>query len=168
MRDLTAICAELGHRDVRTYLQSGNVVFIPRTGRIARDQAEADAGLADELAGAITTRTGLTVPVVVRRHEELAAALAANPFAASAPPTTLHLMFLSKQPAPADVARLDPRRSPPDAFAVIERDIHLRLPNGGARSKLTVAWFEKALGVTATARNWNTVRALAEMSVNPD
>lgn len=167
MRDLMAICTELGHRDVRTYLQSGNVVFVPRTGRIARDQLDADAALADELALAIATRTGLSVPIVVRRHDELVAALAANPFDRDAPPNTRHVMFLSEEPPASAIELLDPRRSPPDEFVVIGRDVHLRLPNGSARSKLTVAWFERSLGVIATARNWNTVGALAELSVNP-
>jgi uncharacterized protein (DUF1697 family) len=62
------------------------------------------------------------------------------------------------------VAGLDPGRSPGDEFAVRGRVIYLHLPNGFGRSKLTIDWFERGLGVRATARNWNTLRKLIELT----
>jgi uncharacterized protein (DUF1697 family) len=64
----------------------------------------------------------------------------------------------------AAVSGLDPDRSPGDEFAVLGREIYLRLPNGLGRSKLTIDWFERGLGVRATARNWNTLRKLIELT----
>jgi len=62
------------------------------------------------------------------------------------------------------VARLDPDRSPPDRFVVAGCDVHLHLPNGVARSKLTNDYFGRALGIVSTVRNWRTVSKLLEMA----
>ena len=90
-----------------------------------------------------------------------------NPFlaAAGAAAEGLHVLFLSGEPDRSGVASLDPRRSPPDEFAVRGREIYLRCPNGMGRTKLTNDWFEKHLATASTARNWRTVLALLEMTV---
>jgi uncharacterized protein (DUF1697 family) len=71
-------------------------------------------------------------------------------------------MCLSSRPSADDVAALDPQRSPPDEFILRDWEIYLRLPNGVARSKLTNAYFEKALRTIGTARNWRTMTRLCE------
>ena len=76
----------------------------------------------------------------------------------------VHVMFLSRKPAARAVTRLDPDRSPPDRFAVVGSEVHLYFPNGGARTKLTVDWFEGSLSLRATARNWRTLEKLIELS----
>jgi uncharacterized protein (DUF1697 family) len=73
-------------------------------------------------------------------------------------------MFLADAPARAAVAGLDSRRSPPDEFAVVGREIYLRLPHGVARTKLTNAWFDSRLATTSTMRNWRTVLKLVELA----
>jgi len=157
MPELAALFAGAGCGDVRTYIQSGNVIF------------RADAALAARLpalaAEAIRERFGFPVPVVLRRADELAAAAAANPFLAEgAEPKALHVAFLADAPAPAAVAGLEPDRSPPDRFLVVGREVYLHCPNGVARTRLTTAWLDSRLATVSTLRNWRTVLTLARMA----
>lgn len=157
MRDLAALCEGLGCAAVRTYIQSGNVVFTADAGRAG--------GLAAALSQAIAQAHGLKVPVVLREAGELAAVAAGNPFlAAGADAARLYVAFLAEVPTADRVARLDPARSPPDAFAVVGRDIFLHYPEGLVRSKLTNDYFDRTLGTVSTVRNWNTVLKLAAMA----
>lgn len=156
MKELAALFAAAGAKDGRTCIQSGNVVF-KATGHVV-------AHLANTISEAIEEGFGLKVPVLLRSRAELEAVLDANPFLARASnPKALHVMFLSDHPSDERVAALDPQRSPPDEFAVLGREVYLHCPKGIARSKLTTAWIDRALGTVATVRNWNTVNALVEM-----
>ncbi|MBK8097156.1 MAG: DUF1697 domain-containing protein [Planctomycetes bacterium] len=156
MADLTAICTGVGCTGVKTFIQSGNVVF---------DHAGSPTTIARDLASAIADRSGLHVPVIVVTQKQLAAVIADNPFLANGTdPDTLHVAFLADPPSKAAVARLDPKRSPGDAFAVGKQVMWLHLPNGVARTKLTNAWLDATLATTSTIRNWRTVLQLAEMA----
>lgn len=157
MDDLVGVFVEEGCRDVRTYIQSGNVVF------------RAAPALVDRLALRVTERVrrrlGLRVPVVLRTARELAHVARGNPFlTADADTDALHVMFLADAPKKAAVAGLDAKRSPPDEFAVICREIYLRCPRGVARTKLTNAYFDARLATTSTMRNWRTVLKLVELA----
>ncbi|MEI8256445.1 MAG: DUF1697 domain-containing protein, partial [Deltaproteobacteria bacterium] len=111
MKDLAALFATSGCERVRTYIQSGNVVF-DATPSIAK-------GLSSKLHAAILKRFGLDVPVALRTGTELRDAVAANPFlAAGAELDTLHLSFLATAPSASAIATLDPKRSPGDEFVV--------------------------------------------------
>jgi len=157
MADLVAVFEAASCRDVRTYIQSGNVLF--------RASATTRKGLAQAVSSAIERRLRLTIPVVLRSAEELRAAERANPFArAGADEDALHVMFLADAPTKAAVAGLDPRRSPPDEFTVVGREVFLRCPNGMARSKLTNAYFDSKLATVSTVRNWRTLRKLIELA----
>lgn len=156
MRELAALFAASGCRDVRTYIQSGNVLF-------AADSTSA-AALPGVIAAHIAERFGLRVPVVVRTTEQLGAVIHHNPYLeAGAPEDQLHVYFLADTPSAERVALLDADRSSPDAFAVHGQEIYLRLPNGMARTRLTNAYFDAKLATTSTARNWRTVKTLYEM-----
>ena len=74
------------------------------------------------------------------------------------------MYFLSGKPTAKAVAALDPDRSPSDEFQVSGREVYLHTPDGIGRSKLTIDYFERTLGVRATARNWNTVTKLIELA----
>lgn len=151
MNDLADMFAAAGCRDVRTYIQSGNVVF------------EASATVLKKLPEIVSRKTG--VPVVVRSHAELDAVVRGNPFPeAGAAEKTLHVAFLADLPGADVVARLDPLRSPPDRFAVVDRHVYLHLPNGMGNSKLTNAWLDSKLSTISTSRNWATVLKLYEMT----
>ena len=160
MKDLARLVEEAGTREVRTYIQSGNVLF--------RAPAARARTLEAELAAAIARRHGLRVPVVIRSAEELAAAVARNPFLPGAPPEELHLVFLAAAPTKAAIAPLEPDRSPPDELRVVGKEVYLRCPNGLARTKLTNAWLDARLRTVSTARNWRTVTKLVELAADAD
>ncbi|MBI4519900.1 MAG: DUF1697 domain-containing protein [Gemmatimonadetes bacterium] len=157
MADLVAMFREAGCGDVRSYIQSGNVLF------------SADATLFRRVPGliseAILDRFGFAAPVLTRSVAELADIAAHNPFVDDGVDAkTLHVAFLLDRPGKARIAALDPDRSPPDEFVVRGREIYLRCPNGMGRSKLTAPYFDSTLQTTSTARNWNTVRKLLELA----
>ena len=157
MSDLAAMFSEAGCDDVRTYIQSGNVVF------------RADPLLAgrvpDLVCEAIAARFGYRVPVLTRTAGELAAILGANPFLGrGANAGQLLVGFLADRPEAAAVDALDPDRSPPDEFAVIGREVYSYCPQGLARTRLTTRYFEWKLSATMTARNWKTVLTLHELA----
>lgn len=157
MKDLVALFEGAGCSEVSTYIQSGNVVF----------SAEPDVAraLPAVVAAAIARDFGFDTPVVLRSAGEMARVPVANPFPDADPEAEhLHVMFLADWPDRAAVAALDPARSPPDTFAVVGRDVYLRLPAGIGQSKLTNAWLDRALSTVSTARNWRTVLALIERS----
>jgi len=156
MKDLVAMFLDDGCLQVRTYIQSGNVVFRAPPARVLRIPAA--------IAKALSARFGFSVPVVTRTAAEIRAIARGNPFLRTGADTkSLHVAFLAGWPSPASVAKLDPARSPPDEIVLRGREIYLRLPNGVARSKFTNAYFDGKLGTTSTVRNWATVLALVEL-----
>lgn len=156
MTDLVALFAGAGAADVRSYIQSGNVVFRASTAAAARVP-----GL---VTRAIEKNFGFRPPLVLRSAGELEAVTLENPFLRTgANPDELHVLFLADKPDPARAAALDPGRSPPDTFVVRGREVYLRCPNGLARTRLTNDWFDRALDTVSTARNWRTVLKLAGM-----
>lgn len=156
MKDLAAVFAEAGCRDVRTYIQSGNVIF--------RAPASVLKRLPDQISKRVAERFGYRVPIAIRTSEQVAQIIRDNPFlAADQTGKTLHVCFLVHQPAAAAIAGLDPKRSPPDAFHVYNGEIYLHLPSGAARSKLTNAYFDTKLSTISTVRNWTTVLKIFAM-----
>ncbi len=157
MRDLAVMFVEAGCTDVRTYIQSGNVVFSATPGVVKR--------LADDISRRIAKSFGYRVPLVLRTADELHQVLTGNPFLKSdADAGSLHVAFLADLPDPRRVAALDPKRSPDDSFKVRGREIYLCLPNGVAGTKLSNAYFDSTLATTSTLRNWRTVLKLLEMT----
>ena len=153
MKALVALFEDLGCEAVRTYIQSGNVIF----------EAKSTDGLADRVAARIEADHGRRVPVVLRTAESLARIRDDNPFP-DADPKALHVMFLRDAPAKVRVKALDPDRSPGDAFVVRGANVYVCCPNGVARTKLTNAWFDAQLGTVSTGRNWRTLGKLIELS----
>ncbi|MXY92657.1 MAG: DUF1697 domain-containing protein [Caldilineaceae bacterium SB0670_bin_27] len=159
MKELAALFADAGCDEVRTYIQSGNVLF--RTGSADVEEISAI------ISASIRNRYGYQVPVVTRTGQELQEIVKANPFlAAGAEADKLHVMFLAELPDSDSVEALDPARSPGDEFAVQGREIYLHCPNGVARSKLTNSYFDSKLSTTSTSRNWRTVRKLLELAAD--
>ena len=156
MTDLRALFEYSGAKSVATYIQSGNVVFLAPSADGARIAAAVESRVAEEF--------GFAAPVVVVEAPRLLTILGGNPFLARGEdPAKLHMAFLSAPPGAARLAKLDPRRSPPDEFFAAERCVYLFLPNGVARSKLTNAWLDTTLGVTSTLRNFATATKLLQM-----
>src|SRR5262249_38741594 len=150
MKDLAAMFSDAGCGDVKTYIQSGNVVFSAPATLTQR--------LPSLIAAQIEKKFKMKVPVILRSHADLAAVARSNPFLTPDQAIErLMVMFLATSPTSSAVASLDPDRSPPDEFAVRGREIYMRCPNGFGKSKLSNAYFDSKLSTTSTGRNWRTV-----------
>jgi len=145
---LKAACESLGCADVKTYLNSGNVVFRAKTANPKK--------IEDAIRAA-----GVDARVIVRTAAELRAAIDANPFPAEAERDPSHLLihFLSG-PLEAKALALLKAYDGPESMKAAGRELYVYYPEGMARTKLTQILTEKKLGVAATGRNWNTVNAL--------
>jgi uncharacterized protein (DUF1697 family) len=157
MPDLRALLGDAGFADVRTYVQSGNVVLTSRV---------APARLAAQAEALIAERFGFGVDVIVRTADELGSVVARNPLAEVAVnPKRYQVSFLDAEPDPDLVERISGLSVDGERLVVIGREAYTWHPEGVARSKL---WAKMAsvggLGVRATSRNWTTVTTLLEMS----
>lgn len=162
---LRELVDDLGYKQIATHLQSGNVVFSAPKVASAPEVASASAA-AVAIETAIDRRLGLSIAVLVRTAAELAAVVEDNPLAGLASdPSRQLVVFLSAAVDPARLTDLDSSAFEPDRFVARGREIHVWAPNGVSETKLTYAFWEKRLGgLTATARNWNTVTRLCEMA----
>src|SRR5262249_44156046 len=157
MPKLREALSERGLDGVSTVLQSGNVLF---------GSSKSEAAVTKLVREVIADTFGIEGAVIVRSAAEMAAVAKKNPFVKRGEerdPKTLHVAFLEKAPAKAAIAKLDPDRSPPDAFDVRGREAYLSYPGGSGRTKLSLSYLERVLGVEGTARNWRTVQRLAEL-----
>jgi uncharacterized protein (DUF1697 family) len=167
MADLREVVAGLGHADVSTYIQSGNVLFS------AKDDDADPAALAAALAKAITAALGVSAPVVVLSSGELAAVLAANPFPAEPDPRRVHAVLLSGAPGADATAKIDEAlarstaKGARDELAIVGRTLYLHTPDGFGNSELAAAVLRivtsPRAGVTGTARNWATMTKLLDL-----
>ena len=157
MKSLVRFFEDAGCADVRTYIQSGNVVFTASAARMGK--------LTAAIPAAIERRLGFRPPIVIRSANELAKVARGNPFLdEGCDPATLHVAFLAGTPDRAGVAALDPLRSPPSRFEVRGPHIFLHLPEGVANTRLTNDYFDRTLRTITTVRNWRTVTTLLEMT----
>lgn len=154
MAELKTACEGLGLHEVRTLLQSGNVIF--RTARAGR------AKLAAEIEGVL----GVEARVILRSAEELRDAIAANPMKEEAQrgPSHFVVVFLSERPTEAAMKALRDAYAGPESMQLHGAEIYIHYGEGMGTSKLTNVLIERKLGVTGTARNWNTVTKLAAMA----
>lgn len=171
MAELRELLSGLGYRDVRTYLASGNVVFTVDDA----DAGSADGGedaLAAKISAALKERFGFDVPCLVRGHAYLKAVLEACPFPADEiAGTQLHAVFYSADGAADRYADFDRQAFLPEEFRFGDRVMYLYVPDGLGRSPLAVALAKPAgrmRGIEATSRNWNTLKALLEMTAPPE
>jgi len=151
METLRTVCEGLGFRDVRTYIQSGNIVF--RTA--ARN---AGAKLEDEIEKVF----GFRPRVVTRTAAELRIISERNPIA-GAKPTQLLVFFLTGAPTAEAIEKIKQMEIQPEEVHIIGAEMFIHFPLGQGVSKLPMAKIEKTLGVTGAGRNWNSVMKLLEM-----
>jgi uncharacterized protein (DUF1697 family) len=159
MAALRTALTDAGFGDVRTYLQSGNVVLTSR---------RSAASVRDTVAREIARTFHHDVTVIVRTEAQVAAVVAANPFVRpdADPGRNLHVGFL-REPASAErITALEARRVPPEDVHVRASEVYLWCPDGLGKSKLAPA-LERTLRVTVTMRNWRTVTELAAMLAAP-
>ncbi len=154
MVDLAKVCAKTGATNVKTYIQSGNVVLRSKL---------APAELEDAIESGIAKSHGFRPSVVVRTHAELAKVVASSPY--SITDGTKHVVQFGKAKLPAklfDTFDLVPFA--PEHFTLRGRELYLDLPEGQGRSKLLVAMMKLKHDVPVTARNWNTVTKLLALA----
>jgi uncharacterized protein (DUF1697 family) len=149
MARLRALLEELGYRDVRTYVNSGNAVF---SGPSRSEQ---------HLEAAIAKAFGFEVPVVLRSRDALADVVQANPFRGIATDPARYLVVFCAAEASTE---LDPADFAPERFEVRGREVYLWAPGGIGDSALAKALATKALGNKSTARNWRTVEKLLALA----
>lgn len=156
MDELRPLCATLGWDAVRTYIQSGNVVFE------AKGEA---AALEAALEQAIANRFGLSIPVIVRPVRQWPVYIGGNPFphAAEAEPNRLMLCLSKARPAPDCAEALQARAKDGEQVRLVGDALYIHFPGGAGSSKLSPSLIDRLVGSPVTARNWRTVLTLQEM-----
>lgn len=157
MAELRTALTEAGFAEVRTYVQSGNIV-------LSSEQPPSE--LAAAVRALLADRFGLEVPTVARTAAELAEVVARNPFGeeAASNPKALQVTFRDDDVGPDEVTALLARATANEKLAAAGREIYSWHPDGIARSKLAVAITPAK--AAATARNWTTVMTLLEMATD--
>ncbi len=156
MKELIELFLQAACCDVSSYIQSGNILF-----SATEQQAEEAKNI---IPTRIAEQYGFKTSLVLRTKQQLAVAIADNPFLReNVPEQDLHLYFLADYPKAEALQALDPDRYPPDRFTVRGREVYVQLPNGMARTKLTNNYFDTKLKTISTARNWRTVLKLSQL-----
>jgi uncharacterized protein (DUF1697 family) len=158
MDALCALCESLQFRDVRSYVQSGNVIF--RTD-------ERDLGtLTKRMEKAFEQRFGFQSDVILRTASELKQVIAKNPFAKrrGIEPKRLLVTFLAADPGEDARVLVRKMKTEPEELWIDGRELYIYYPNGMARPKVSWAALEKALKTSGTGRNWNSVTNMLQMA----
>ena len=166
MTELRLVVAKLGHTDVATYIQSGNVLF--------STERSDNTALAEELEQAIAAGLGVSPRVIVLSREDLSQVLQYNPYADEPDPRAVHVIFLNAAPGPDVAAAVTAavqevaQRGSRDSAQVIGRTIFLHTPDGFGRSDLAAALTRPrppgGASLTSTARNMATVTKLLDLA----
>ncbi len=159
MADLVSAFESLKFKDVRTYVQSGNIVF---------DASESETGKITSMIEKRLQKTfGFKIPAVVRTGNDLSTIVSENPFlSGNTKIEYLYVTFLAQTPDKKTITSLVTPKEKDEEFKIIEKEIFLCLPHGYGRTKLNNNAFEKKLSCIATTRNWKTVNALMAMAGN--
>lgn len=157
MAELRPLCAEIGWKDVQTYIQSGNLVFTA---------GGAPAALEAEIERAIERHFGLTVSVIVRAAKDWPPYIKGNPFPeASEKEPNAVMLGLSKSPPKAGAeAGLRERATHGERIVQVGEALWIHFSDGVAGSKLSPGLLDRLVGSPVTTRNWRTVLKLGEMA----
>ncbi|MGO4893953.1 DUF1697 domain-containing protein [Flavobacterium sp. W21_SRS_FM6] len=158
MKTLCHIMTEAGYQDVKTYIQSGNVIF--------KHIATEGDKLAADLSALIQQHCGFYAKVMVFLAKDFSQIVASNPYSSlMTEAKQVHFFFVDEALTSADLSKLAPLKSPTEAYELTSHGLYLFAPQGIGRSKL-VAKIDKCLGIDTTARNLNTLHKLAAMLAN--
>jgi uncharacterized protein (DUF1697 family) len=158
MTDLKDTLEANGFKNVKTYIQSGNVIF---------DYEPTDTKkLANQIEMKISQAYGFSVKTITRTQSEFESIINNNPFInePNIDVDKLHVTFLLEIPRPNLASILDIKKEETEKFLIVSREIYLYLPHGYGNTKLNNSMFEKKLNTNATTRNWKTVNKLLELS----
>lgn len=161
MTDLRDLYGSMGFEPVKTYIQSGNVIF--------KSNIDDPDYLAEQIQQKIFQTFNYQVEVIIRTKEELEKVIESSPYAEKET-EYLHVTFLSDTPSETAVQTIHPENirgiKSSEKFIVQSREIYLYLPHGYGRTKLNNNFFEKKLRLNATTRNWKTLNKLLEIAEN--
>jgi uncharacterized protein (DUF1697 family) len=156
MEDLRAVCTELGWRDVRTYIQSGNVIFSADNDAVALETA---------LEQGLERRFGMNVPVMVRSATRWQEYVQSNAFPeASERQANLVMLALSKSPPQTGAVERIRERATVEQIELAGDALWIHFAGGSGRSKLTPALLDRSVGSPVTTRNWRTVLKLQQLA----
>jgi uncharacterized protein (DUF1697 family) len=157
MADLRNLFNTLGFESIKTYLQSGNVIF--------SSEAEKPRLISEQIRTRIIEQFGFDVEVLVLGCQQIKQITEANPFVS--PPQKeikwLHVTFPSQAVTEKVFESLELPVQEGEAAVLAEQAVYLYCPNGYGRTKINNGYFEKKLGFACTTRNWKTVLALTEL-----
>ena len=158
MDQLRELYESLGFGHVRSYIQSGNVIFTD----VNRDEK----AVIERISAAIEEGFGHQVTVFLRTAEEMQRVLEDNPFLKKADldPKKFHVMFLAEPPGEVVWEEINAAKTGDEDVASNGRELYIYLPHGSARTKLTNVLFERKLKMPATTRNWRTATILTDMA----
>jgi uncharacterized protein (DUF1697 family) len=162
MPELAGAFRKAGFKDVRTYIQSGNIIF--EAGEESYDL------LPGRIMDLITKQFSLTIQALVVTPQELAEIISQNPFVEKPgiDLTKLHVTFIDRDADPVKAGKLLSYIYPPDEIITGKRAVYVHCPEGYGRTKYNNTFIEKKLGANATTRNWNTCLRILEMSRERD
>jgi uncharacterized protein (DUF1697 family) len=155
---LKVLYEELTFENVRTYIQSGNVIFT------SEDSSPAD--LSGRIEQKLLEKYAFEVPVIIRTVKEIKDLLASNVFLEreGIAADKLYVTFLAQPPTQEHIAKVEQLGFEPDEFRVQGKEVYVFCPNGYGRTKITNTFFENKLKVKATTRNWKTVNELLKIA----
>lgn len=157
MKELQKVFENLQYKEVKTYIQSGNIVF--------KATEENEQVLAKQIAENIHTCFGFEVPVLVIRATTLSIILENNPFLKrlNAEEKKIYFTFLLQNPLQENIEKFDNQAFAPEEFLITDKVVYLYCSNGYGNTKLSNPFLEKLLKVQATTRNLQTVLKMAEL-----
>lgn len=160
MTDLKSLFEDLNCTQVRTYIQSGNVVF----NQVVVNQEEQIR----QIEKKIFDRYGFQVPVLIRTQTELDEIVQQNPFLKEKDIEIdkLHVTFLAVTPSDTNQAKINGLQFGSDRFIISGKDVYVYCPGGYGNTKLSNIFFENKLKVTATTRNWRSVNELLKIMIS--
>jgi uncharacterized protein (DUF1697 family) len=155
MTELSELFIKLGFHDVKTYIQSGNVIF-------RNPDNKPVSVISLNIEKAIQERFSLDVSVMTRTSGDLTKLFSANPFLDEQDfdPAKNAVIFLNEKPTDDQIRKVADIDFPPDKFRISEREIFIYCLNGFGKTKLYTGFFEKKMGVVGTARNWKTITTI--------
>jgi uncharacterized protein (DUF1697 family) len=160
MPDLVKLFASMGFTNVRSYIQSGNIIFDYKTVPIK--------SLTGLIKSKIKNNLKMDIPVLIRTSADMKKIIGINPFLKENKTEKLHVTFLEDFPDSDLIKSIDKVKSGTESYSIIDREIYLFCPEGYGITKMNNSYFEKLFKQSATTRNWKTVCTLYDMSAKKE
>jgi len=157
MEDLRKLMEDTGFGNVKTYIQSGNIIF--DSNEIPMDK------VAEKIKNSILEKYGFDVSILILTSNDLAKAIKSNPFTKEKDVNLkqVYVTYLSDKAKEVNLEKLDLASFAPDETVLIDKAIYIKFSDSASNSRLSNNLIERKLQVTATTRNWNTTLKLMEL-----